>query len=237
MRVRPSPITARASAAGLFAGHRPPMPQWACRPAIASNSALTRPREQDHERNSLVYCVSCRSEHQSSNGVAVPTSSRSLDGERGLDRAVDSAFERRQGELPVALAERHGAHGGRDQVGGEGMQVARQAPPPAQCHAQRRRAPPRPAGQARRPAVHAQRRGMRPGRAGDRQERAALLARFQRHFRRCRATPRRARRCRRRPASPAPGRHARRPQTARHRPGRCRRAAPSRARRPARRDP
>ena len=35
-------------------------------------------------------------------------------------------LERRQRPLAVALAERHGAHGGRDQVGGEGVQVARQ---------------------------------------------------------------------------------------------------------------
>src|SRR5215470_4478340 len=30
-----------------------------------------------HERNSLVYCVSCRIEHQSTIGTALPSSSRS----------------------------------------------------------------------------------------------------------------------------------------------------------------
>ena len=63
---------------------------------------------------------------------------------------------------------------------------------------------------------------MRPGRARDRQERAALLARFRAPSPRCRARRRRARRWHRRPASPRPRRRARPPRRARRRPRRCR---------------
>src|SRR5260221_1787519 len=44
-----------------------------------------------HERNSLVYCVSCRIEHQSTTGTALPSSSRSAAIAAAAAAATDGA--------------------------------------------------------------------------------------------------------------------------------------------------
>ena len=41
-----------------------------------------------------------------------------------MRRREHGLFKGRQRHLPVTLPERHGAHGSRDQVGGEGVQVS-----------------------------------------------------------------------------------------------------------------
>ena len=108
MRTRPSPITARARSGSLAAGQIPPIAHQAW--AAARQRQHERKRDgKGHERNSLVYCVSCRSEHQSSSGVAVPTSSSAATTIAASGGRVHGAFQGGQRELAVGLAERHGA--------------------------------------------------------------------------------------------------------------------------------
>ncbi len=80
-------------------------------------------RAVGHERNSLVYWVSCAIESDL-RGTALPRSSSGPPSRRrGRE---DRGLERRDHPLAVGLAERHQADARRDQVRGEGVQVARE---------------------------------------------------------------------------------------------------------------
>jgi hypothetical protein len=82
-------------------------------------------RSVAHERNSLVYWVSWRMERRSSTGAAVPSGR----GPRRAPRpspASTTGKQRRRGDLPVRLAERHQPDARGTKAGREGAEPARQ---------------------------------------------------------------------------------------------------------------
>ena len=72
----------------------------------------------DHERNSLVYWVSCFMEAMSARSAAPPRSSRRC-GRRRVGNFDDDRTERGDDALAVGLADGNGADAGRDDVGDE----------------------------------------------------------------------------------------------------------------------
>ncbi len=72
-----------------------------------------------HDRNSLVYCVSCRSDARSERKAQPPRSSRPAVSANAAS-VLDSRQKRRDHALAVGLADDAEPHGGRDEVRDEG---------------------------------------------------------------------------------------------------------------------